>query len=857
MSASSVTFVDDHNTPSRQLTSFDFQVTPPANVGLNSTCLLPMAHSVQMTSDEKARQFLAELADVAEASTMAAFGDDPVDDLTVDDSALLTVDDSALLTVDDSALLTDAPNAASDDAYVNAKKKLKGLSNDQLRKLKRDADVVSHSSLSSDSDESFLTCEEDSVNSELEGMGTLADDSAPKSDRTTNQVPVGMSQPKATAEELADVAAIKLRYPNASPFYLCDGTCGRVTAKGGIHSFKCIVEDRELGQKGGYIEVLRSEKGGADARLNRLLDLWLRRHGLYWCSYPKNRFQCPNHSSDRRVECQVVVVNGKLSYRCTLRGCQRSYPRKGPIFSNYQSITPREMLCIYIRWAQGVNVPVRGINANTTRKHSRRLEAILATWMVQHSVRIKARQIAIAKKAVADAVDDKAKKEAERMLVDHAEVDETYFSRPKYGKGRMRRTTFILETLVLVNALGETVDFACTPVFKKNWYHLRALISRNIPVWTVPVYTDCLRGYVKVKELHVHKTVNHSKEFVAADGTSTNNIEGFHSLLKKTLRSSGSYANVKNHPRSYHILSHCGLALAKLRAAEYHGQVLVWLFQAIASVVAGGHPVVEDPETDRRAYYIGLAAAAEKDRSLLSPQGDASPPAKTPNRGGRPRGSKNKPKENKAERVAGKKSNRGTEDANDDEAMYELARLTAMRDMCRRYFHVGGGGKFTADARSPSSAGARRDADKLQEEMAPFFASKIAARNAFTRVVNELLLFRHKYPRISGKYEMQTGAILTQDEMMMRCADESDADEEACVTAEEAREIADDEVLRKKERMERKEARAARRMEKEIRRTEREAKKAKKARRDRDEEDQDWETDDEKTPARKKNRGEE
>ena len=62
----------------------DFQVTPKANVGLNSTCLLPMVYSVAPTSNEKARQFLDELVDVAEASTMAAFGDDHFDDVLDD-----------------------------------------------------------------------------------------------------------------------------------------------------------------------------------------------------------------------------------------------------------------------------------------------------------------------------------------------------------------------------------------------------------------------------------------------------------------------------------------------------------------------------------------------------------------------------------------------------------------------------------------------------------------------------------------------------------------------------------------------------------------------------------------------------
>ena len=172
----------------------------------------------------------------------------------------------------------------------------------------------------------------------------------------------------------------------------------------------------------------------------------------------------------------------------------------------------------------------------------------------------------------------------------------------------------------------------------------------------------------------------------------------------------------------------------------------------------------------------------------------------------------------------------------DEEVMSELVRLTAIRDMCRRYFAVGRR-NFTADARSPSSAGVRRDADKFQAEVAPYFASKIAARNAYNRVINDLLIFKMKHPLIAGEYEGRSGSFLSQDEtVMVFSAGESDPDEDF-VTAEEAREIADDEVLRKEEKKERREARAARRIEKEALR------RAKKARED---EDRDWATDDER-----------
>ena len=50
------------------------------------------------------------------------------------------------------------------------------------------------------------------------------------------------------------------------------------------------------------------------------------------------------------------------------------------------------------------------------------------------------------------------------------------------------------------------------------------------------LHTDEYKSYVNFKYYFKHKTVNHSVEYVSADGINTNSIEGFWSLLKRGIK---------------------------------------------------------------------------------------------------------------------------------------------------------------------------------------------------------------------------------------------------------------------------------------------------------------------------------
>ena len=78
--------------------------------------------------------------------------------------------------------------------------------------------------------------------------------------------------------------------------------------------------------------------------------------------------------------------------------------------------------------------------------------------------------------------------------------------------------------------------------------------------WILPgtiIISDCWKGYINLDKYgYVHKTVNHSKEFVNEDGDNTNKIEGHWRQLKANLSTHG---RTKNHYSTYFaMLAHHG-----------------------------------------------------------------------------------------------------------------------------------------------------------------------------------------------------------------------------------------------------------------------------------------------------------
>ena len=646
-------------------------------------------------------------------------------------------------------------------------------------------EVVSESDLSSSEGSSAVSHLESkdfiSVDSDVASVLPLDAAFAPKKDAACYDR-AGPINAVATAEQVATT----LTSTRAGAFHNCTGGCGQVLQKGGVPTFNCVKADPLLKKKGGYVSALSKVP-------DEVLEVWMKCHGLCWGSYSMVEKCCTNHRKSPEGKlpmCKVVTLNGVEVFRCSCRGCQRTYPPMGPFVDNYKKLPLSAKLAIMFRWAESSSACVEGANSSTVRKHTRRLEAALATWMVQHTLRLKA----LANRA-------RALKDPSKEL-DHVEVDETFFSKPKYGRGKMRRSTFILETMVVVDKGGRTVDFACTPIFKKSWYHLRMLIHNNLPPWSLPIFSDSWSGYTKVKDTHVHRSVNHSKEFVTKDGVSTNNVEAFHGVIKRCLKKKGGYINARNHPRAFRILAACGHALSKPKAAEYEGNTFVWMFQALASVVMSGHFMMDDPEADRTTYYRRLIAAAKKQALFdeeRAHQIAADDAATTSRRGpGRPKGSKNtKPTAadlaaaaaiEAVEASTGKKLSKKAAAAaaakisEEERAGELLVELISRRDACRRYFsqenqrlesvrfdarHTPEGEDGTPSRGTPSRA-ARRYVAELIANMNSLFATKIQARNAYRSVITELMNFRYRNAAFVARYELSRpgNTMITDQEVL-------------------------------------------------------------------------------------------
>ena len=118
------------------------------------------------------------------------------------------------------------------------------------------------------------------------------------------------------------------------------------------------------------------------------------------------------------------------------------------------------------------------------------------------------------------------------------QVDETFIGRRKDNKGRRARVKgwwFVTVTEVgLQNKAGRTI---WTPVAKRNKVTLEALVKKHvIESGRSVVSTDGWKGYVGLSKFCRHRVVDHSKSFVADDGTNTNTSEGLHGVIKAMIK---------------------------------------------------------------------------------------------------------------------------------------------------------------------------------------------------------------------------------------------------------------------------------------------------------------------------------
>ena len=146
-----------------------------------------------------------------------------------------------------------------------------------------------------------------------------------------------------------------------------------------------------------------------------------------------------------------------------------------------------------------------------------------------------------------------------RLLTGIVEADETYVGGkprkggPKNGNGsggeKLKRGRGTKKTpvvgLVERNGKIKVKSFHNKPLTSKN---LKALIRENIDIGKSTLFTDEYKGYLGIKHIMPHKTVDHSVWYVDGD-IHTNTIESFWALLKRGIVGQYHKVSIKHLPK--------------------------------------------------------------------------------------------------------------------------------------------------------------------------------------------------------------------------------------------------------------------------------------------------------------------
>ena len=185
------------------------------------------------------------------------------------------------------------------------------------------------------------------------------------------------------------------------------------------------------------------------------------------------------------------------------------------------------------------------------------------------------------------------------------QIDETKIGARKYNRGHRARigSSIWLWAIVLIEAEGNTLYANYEYVPRRDQKTLIEMIKKTTSEAMKEISSDCWGGTIKaMKEAfpHItHRKVNHSKEFVAADGTHTNTVESHNNCIKQILKS-----------RWYHmpedvVMLDLKVSFAQLvmncRPSRLNLDVFAIMLQELFAWKDAVHERVEDP--DRQDGY--------------------------------------------------------------------------------------------------------------------------------------------------------------------------------------------------------------------------------------------------------------
>lgn len=111
------------------------------------------------------------------------------------------------------------------------------------------------------------------------------------------------------------------------------------------------------------------------------------------------------------------------------------------------------------------------------------------------------------------------------------QIDESVVTRRKFNQGRAVKEKWVIGMYDTERKCGVVVY-----VVKRDKETLHPIIQEYVKTGSI-IWTDGWAAYNGLQDLgYTHRTVNHKKEFISADGVCTNAIEGYWATLKQFCR---------------------------------------------------------------------------------------------------------------------------------------------------------------------------------------------------------------------------------------------------------------------------------------------------------------------------------
>ncbi|XP_066257541.1 uncharacterized protein [Euwallacea similis] len=209
-------------------------------------------------------------------------------------------------------------------------------------------------------------------------------------------------------------------------------------------------------------------------------------------------------------------------YRCPKRNKCRPdiFVSSGTWFENSRLSIQSEFIILY-HYAHGSSYE------QIQRACTQDVEKLLATDTISNRVRYCREMVT---EAFSKMQEQMRKTGGQGVVV---QIDESMFGHRKYNMGRILNGHWVLG---IIKEGSQDLRCVLCPDNKRGAEVLLPIIQKHV-VEGSDVWTDCWKAYDGLKNLgYSHHTVNHSKEFLAEDGTHTQRIESQWNVLKRKLK---------------------------------------------------------------------------------------------------------------------------------------------------------------------------------------------------------------------------------------------------------------------------------------------------------------------------------